>query len=75
MLCTGSRFLLIVATARLVSGLIVLTDQWLSPFLGTNTHNVLHFLKTVVSVTNKGEKKIIHHIVTAHLINTVPCYS
>lgn len=57
MLCTGSLFLLIVATARLVSGLIVLTDQWLSPFLGTNTHNVLYFLKTVVSVTNKGKKR------------------
>lgn len=57
MLCTGSLFLLIVATARLVSGLIVLTDQWLSPFLSTNTHNVLHFFKTVVSVTNKGKKK------------------
>lgn len=57
MLCTGSLFLLIVATARLVSGLIVLTDQWLSPFLGTNTRNVLHFLKTVVSVTNKGKKR------------------
>lgn len=74
MLCTSSLFLLIVATARLVSGLIVLTDQWLSPFLGTNTQCAALLENSRVS-NKQREKKIIHHIVTAHLLNTVPCYS